>query len=267
MSNLFIVPHDFTSVGDTALEYALFLAKPKKTNIELLHIVSDKSKGQAAYVKLQSIIEKLNLSEQDIQVTPLVKVGSIFDDIGKIAEEKEVGFIIMGTHGAKGMQKVFGSYAIKVVTSTSVPFLVVQESTRLNKIDKIVVPLDESKESLQIINHAASIARLFDAEVHIVAEKQRDPRLLQQVKIRISLVNKEYQEKGVKSEVHYLDGSKSYAKKIMTFAKSIDADMVALAYYSSSLFSFDSHAQVLLTNDENLPCLIVNSKLLSKLYY
>jgi nucleotide-binding universal stress UspA family protein len=267
MSNLFIVPHDFTSVGDAALQYALFLAKPKSTTIELLHIVSDKSKGKEAYAKLQSIIEKLDLPSPDIQVNPLVKVGSIFDDIGKIAEEKDAGFIIMGTHGAKGMQKVFGSYAIKVVTSTSVPFLVVQESIRQNKIDKIVVPLDESKESLQIINHAASIARLFDAEVHIVAEKQRDPRLLQQVKIRISLVNKEYQEKGVKSEVHYLDGSKSYTKKIMNFAKSIDADMIALAYYSSSLFSFDSHAQVLMTNDENLPCLIVNSKLLSKLYY
>jgi len=266
MSNIFIVPHDFTSVGDSALSYALFLAKPKSTSIELLHIVSDKTKGQAAYIKLQAIIDKLDLSSS-IEVKPLVKVGNIFDDIGKIAEEKEAAFIIMGTHGAKGMQKVFGSYAIKVVTSTSVPFLVVQESTRENKIDKIVVPLDESKESLQIINHAASIARLFDAEVHIVAEKQRDPRLVQQVKIRISLVNKEYQEKGVKSEVHYLEGSKSYAKKIMSFAKSIDADMVALAYYSSSLFSFDNHAQVLLTNDENLPCLIVNSKLLSKLYY
>lgn len=267
MSNLFIVPHDFTSVGDAALKYALFLAGPKNTHIELLHIVSDKSKGKAAYTKLQSIIEKLDLSSTEIEVRPLVKVGSIFDDIGKIAEEKEAGFIIMGTHGAKGMQKVFGSYAIKVVTSTSVPFLVVQESVRENKIQKIVVPLDETKESLQIINHAASIARIFDAEVHIVAEKMRDPRLVQQIKIRISLVNKEYQEKGVKSEVHYLEGSKSYAKKIMTFSKSIDADIIALAYYSSSLFSFDSHAQVLLTNDDNLPCLIVNAKLLSKLYY
>lgn len=267
MSNLFIVPHDFTSVGDAALEYALLLAKPKGTHIELLHIVSNKSKGQAAYYKLLAIIEKIDLSGTDIKVTPLVKVGNIFEDIGKIAEDKQAGFIIMGTHGAKGMQKVFGSYAIKVVTSTSVPFLVVQESIRPNKIEKIVVPLDETKESLQIINHAASIARIFDAEVHIVAEKQKDPRLAQQVKIRISLVNKEYQEKGVKSEIHYLEGSKAYSKKIMSFSKSIDADMVALAYYSSSLFAFDNHAQFLITNEENLPCLIVNSKLLSKLYY
>lgn len=267
MSNLFIVPHDLTSVGDKALNYALFLAKPKSTTIELLHIVNDKSKVKEGYAQLESIIEKIDLTSSDIQVNALVQVGSIFDDIGKIAEEKNAALIVMGTHGAKGMQKVFGSYAIKVVTSTVVPFLIVQESVSQNKMCKIVVPLDESKESLQIIKHAVNMARLCDSEVHIVAEKQRDPRLLQQVKIRISLVSKECQDKGVQSEVHFLEGSKSYSKKIMNFAKNIDADMIALAYYSSSLFSTNNHAQALITNDENLPCLIVNSKLLSKLYY
>lgn len=267
MSNLFIVPHDLTSVGDKALQYALFLAKPKSTTIELLHIVSDNTKIEEANSQLQSIIEKLNFPASDIEVSAHVKVGSIFDDIGKIAEEKNASLIIMGTHGAKGMQKLFGSYAIKVVTSTIVPFLVVQDSVLQNKMNKIIVPLDETKESLQIIKHVVNIARLFDSEVHIVAEKQRDPRLLQQVKIRISLVKKECQDKGVQPEVHFLEGSKSYSKKILNFAKKNEADLIALAYYSSSIFSLNNHVQSLLTNDENLPCLIVNSKLLSKLYY
>jgi nucleotide-binding universal stress UspA family protein len=265
MSNLFIVPHDFTNVGDAALKHAIFMALPRQTEIEVLHIVSDKSKGAAAYTKLQDIIVKTDT--QGLDVRPLVKVGSIFDDIGKIAEEKEAKMIIMGTHGATGMQKLFGSYAIKVVTSTSVPFLVVQASDPRHQIKRIVVPLDETKESLQIINHVGDIARLFDADVHILAEKQRDPRLAQQLKIRISLVNKEYTEKQVRCEVHILEGSKAYYKKIVEFADKNDADLIALAYYSSSIFSFDNHAQALLTNEKNLPCLIVNAKLLSKLYY
>lgn len=268
MANLFIVPHDFTSVGDAALRHALFLAKPRKTDISLLHIVSDKSKGKAAHEKLQKIIDNLDLEVGDVSVKPLVKVGSIFDDIGKIAEEREAKLIIMGTHGAKGMQKVFGSYAIKVVTSTSVPFLVVQDFESNKKIENIVVPIDLSKESLQVIGIAGDIARMYNSKVWVIGEKQSDPRLAQQIKIRISIVKKEFLEKELNSEISIIDGSKSFSHKVLEFAKGKNADLIAMAYYTSSLFpQFDGYAQSLLTNKEQIPCLIVNSKLLSKLYY
>lgn len=268
MANLFIVPHDFTSVGDAALKQALFIAKPRKTKIELLHIVSSKDKRAQAHEKLKSIISNLDLGVGDVEIKPLVKEGSIFDDIGKIAEDKEARLIIMGTHGAKGMQKLFGSYAIKVVTSTSTPFLVVQESEPFKKIRTIVVPINLTKESLQIINVARDIALLFDSKIHLLGEKQSDARLAQQIKVRISLVKKEFQEKNVKSEIHVLEGSKSYQKKIMAFAKEKNADLIATAYHSSSLLpNLDAFTQSLITNEEDIPCLIVNAKLLSKLYY
>lgn len=267
-ANLFIVPHDFTSVGDAALKYALYLAKPRKTSIELLHIVSNKSNKPAALKKLNDIIGNLDLGVGDVNVKAVVREGNIFDDIGKIAEKKEARMIVMGTHGATGMQKLFGSYAIKVVTSTSVPFLVVQEGVPHRDINNLVVPIDVSKESLQIINVAGEIARTFDSKIHVICEAQKDPRLSQQMKIRISLVKKEYQEKDVKSSIEMIKGSKSFQHKVIKYAKSVDADMIAVAYHSSSLFkAFDSYAQKLITNDENIPCLIVNSKLLSKLYY
>jgi nucleotide-binding universal stress UspA family protein len=267
-SNLFIVPHDFTTVGDTALNYALYLAKPRNTSIELLHIVNHKDHASTAFSKLNEIIDNLNLSVGDVTVKAIVEVGNIFDDIGKIAENKGARMIVMGTHGAKGMQKLFGSYAIKVVTSTSVPFLVVQEGVEHKEIKNLVVPIDVSKESLQVINVAADIARTFGSHVYVVSENQKDQRLSQQMKIRISLVKKEYQEKNIDSSIELTTGSKSYCTKVINFAKSVDADMIAFAYHSSSLFAaFDTYAQKLITNEENIPCLIVNSKLLSKLYY
>merc|ERR1711991_9537 len=56
--------------------------------------------------KLNSIIGNLDLGVGDVDVKAVVKVGNIFDDIGKIAEDKEARMIVMGTHGAKGMQKL-----------------------------------------------------------------------------------------------------------------------------------------------------------------
>src|SRR5690554_1210273 len=99
-ANLFIVPHDFTSVGDAALKYAMFLAKPRKTAIILLHIVSNKTKAKPALEKLEKIISNLDLNVGDGAVEAKVVEGNIFDDISKIAEESDARLIIMGTHGA-----------------------------------------------------------------------------------------------------------------------------------------------------------------------
>jgi hypothetical protein len=52
----------------------------------------------------------------------------------------------MGTHGAHGWQHITGSHALKVVTNSTTPFVIVQEA-RINKsgYDDIVVPLDLHK--------------------------------------------------------------------------------------------------------------------------
>lgn len=267
-ANLFIVPHDFTSVGDAALKYALFLAKPRKTSIMLLHIVSSKSKSKAALEKLEQIIGNLDLDVGDGTVEAKVIEGNIFEDISKIAEDNDARVIIMGTHGAVGMQKLFGSYAMKVVVNSSVPFLVVQDGVDHGTLNNIVVPITTSKESLQIINIAGEIAKTFDSSIHVIAEKQSDQRLAQQLKIRISLVQNQFEEKGVDANIEIIKSKKSFQKTVVEYAKHNNCDLIAVAHYSDSIFAqFEKYTQDLITNDENIPCLVVNAKLLSKLYY
>lgn len=269
MANLIIVPHDLTSIGDAALHYANFIAKHRGAEVHVLHIISDKKKSNAVLNELNKVIDNYkNKEKTTVTFKTLVQVGNIFEGIGAIAEELEARLVVMGTHGIKGMQRLFGSHAIKVVTSATVPFLIVQDTHPPEKISNIIMPINLTKESLQILNPTAEVARSFGAKVHILAEKQTDPRLSQQIKVRISLVKKEYQEKNVDSEVHMLKSSGSFYKKIRIFAREKNAELIAMAYHSSSLFpQFDGFTQSLLTNDEKIPCLIVNSKLLSKLYY
>jgi len=269
MANLFLVPHDFTAVGDAAFEHALFLATPIKARVKLIHIVSDKKKTHEALSKLEIVKDSFKDKNPDsLELEVMVKVGSIFDDIGKIADEENAHMVIMGTHGPKGMQKVFGSHAMKVVTSTSVPFLIVQEGVIPKKIENIIVPIDTSKESLQVISVASYISSIFDSKIFIVAEKESDLRLSQQLKIRISLVKKEYQEKNINSEVVFLEKGKPFQKKIREFALENNVQLIAFAYHSSSLLpQFDGYAQSLISNNEQIPCIMVNAKLLSKLYY
>lgn len=265
--NVYLVPHDFTSVGETALNYALHMGKNVKANIILLHLTSSKSDIPKANIKMDQVIEKANVPD-GVEIFKIVKEGSIFEDIGKISAKEGAQLIIMGTHGATGLQKLFGSNAMKVITSADAPFLIVQKDTPLIPIKNIIVPIDLTKESLQIVNIAGDMAGIFDATVHVVGEKQNDELLSQQMKNRILIVKNQYDERSIPCNVQLMERSGAYTKKIITYTKEKEIDMIAIAYHSESLLpQFDSFAQTLITNETRLPCIIINSKPASALYF
>ena len=265
--NLYIVPYDFTPISEKALEYALFLGKKVHTEIRLLHLAADKAKGMAVLSKMDELKSKIEVPF-GTEITTQVKVGDIFVDIGKIAKDEKAQLIIMGTHGLRGMQKLFGSHAMKVITSAECPFLIVQKNTEIKDINNIAVPIDLTKESLQIVNIAGDLANIFGAEIHVLAEKQTDAILNTRIQNRISIVDKQYEERGVKSSVNFVKKRGAYGKKIYVYTKEKNIDLIAIAYHSESLFpQFDSFAQRLITNKLGIPVMVVNSKLASALYF
>jgi nucleotide-binding universal stress UspA family protein len=133
--NIYLVLHDFTPVGDAALDYAMSISSNLSAEIKLVNLVSDKKDVAGSKAKLDAIISKVqNLNGNSI--TSLARVGSIFEDIAVIVKEEKANLIVMGTHGAKGFQKIFGSYAMKVVKSSDVPFFVIQKETKPKNIKK-----------------------------------------------------------------------------------------------------------------------------------
>lgn len=265
--NFYIVPHDFTAVGDAALKYAINLGKKVKTEIQLVHIVAEKTKLISAKQNLEKIANSCE-KNPTVEITTKVVLGNIFEDIGKLAKKEGAQLIIMGTHGITGMQKIFGSNIIKVVTSSEIPFLVVQKTTEIKEVKRIIVPIDMTKESLQITNLAGDLSNIFGAEIHVVAEKETDEMLARKLANRISLVKDQYEERNIKATVNLIDSSGSYQKKVIDYTKKNQGDFIALAYHSESLLPmFDTFAQNLVVNELNLPCLIINSKSASKLYF
>ena len=265
--NVYLVPHDFSAVGDAALQYALFLGKRVNTEIILLHLASSKGEAIKASMKIDDLISKTDAPAQ-VSFRKVVREGNIFEDIGKIAKREEAQLIIMGTHGATGMQKLFGSNAMKVVTSADIPFLIVQKDTPLVEPKNIVVPIDLTKESLQIVNNAGDMANIFNAEVHVLGEKQSNEVAGQQMKNRILIVKNQYDERSIPCKIELVETSGSYPKKIMDYVKRNEIGMIAIAYHSESLLpQFDTFAQSLITNDQKLPCMVLNSKPASALYF
>lgn len=265
--NIYLVLHDFTPVGDAALKYAVALSSNLTNEIKLVNLVADKKEVDASASKLNEIISQIKPGP-NTEITSLVRVGSIFDDVAKIVKEEKANLIIMGTHGSKGFQKIFGSYAMKVITSSDIPFFVIQQETEAKPVKRILVPIDLEKESLQIVHIAGDLAKMYDAEIYLVAEKHDDVLLSQRIKNRILIVRKQYEERNIKCTIELIKGSGSYATKIMSFSMEQNIDLIAFAYHTSSLLpQFDTFAQSLIMNKELLPCVIVNSKLSSSISY
>jgi nucleotide-binding universal stress UspA family protein len=264
----YIVTHDFTSVAEAAAKHAVELARQTKAKVMLLHIVKSDSEKAEALKKLEAEKAKLNLSATDPIVGVRVVAGSIFTDIAKVAKEENASFIMMGTHGAKGMQKVFGSFAIKVITSTDIPFIVVQDKVPADKIRTIVFPVDLTFESLQILNFAAMIAAEFDSEIHLVAVHETDRDLARKISNHIEVVKKQLNKKQVKFSIHLLEKSGNFQNMVINYAKEKNAEMIAMAYHSERLLpQFDPFAQTLITNDLKLPVMILNAKESGNLYF
>lgn len=266
-NNVYIVPFDFTSVTQKGLDYAIDLAKKVGAEIKLLHVANDKNELVNKKNELEKVIKEYG-SIENVTLSSLISLGDIYSEIGKMAKKFSAQLVIMGTHGMRGFQKIAGSHAMKVVTNCECPLLIVQKSTDIKPINEIVLPIDLTKESLQVVNLAGDMAHIFNAKVQVIAEKQSDEMLSTRLKNRVGIISKQYEERGVNSAINYVPKSGGFGKNIMQFVKSNEVGMIALSYHTESLLpQFDTFAQNLITNKHSLPVLIINSKLASALYF
>ena len=255
-----LVPTDFTSVAETALNHAIKIASIMEGEIVLLHVVDRDSKIDEAREKIDPIAEKVG-KEQNIPTVGKVVSGNIFDDIDKVADYEGARLIIMGTHGRRGLQHVTGSYAMKVVTSSTIPFIIVQDRVLPENYKNIVFPIDFKAETKQKISITASMAEKLGAKVHIFADADEDKFDAQKISNNVAYTKKFFAKAGIDYVVEKADPKGGdFVKQIIRYSASINADFIAvlnLNYRSINAFLKHSEEE-LITNDPQIPVLMVN---------
>ena len=236
MKKKLIVPYDFTEVADNAIHHALVTGKVVNAEVHILHVVSKQDQIKEAKEKLEAAAETARKSSfaPDVDVVNHVRVGNIFDDIADFAVEIGAELIFMGTHGATGWQHITGSHALKVVTSSPAPFVIVQ-GTDINEsgYDDIVVPLDLHKETKQKLTLVANIAQYFDSRVHVIIPDESDEFLKHTVKANIVFANKFFNERGIEVTTTLADSS-GFDKEVVKHAVKVDADLIAIMNLQST---------------------------------
>lgn len=254
-----LVPYDFTAVTRTALDHAMALARLADAKIVLLHIVEEEEQRADAERNFNGLV-KLMPAEDRARLSTQVEVGDIFKDITREATEGDFQLVLMGTHGERGFQRLFGSNAIKIITSGHLPFIVTQTQGPPESIERIVMPVDLTKESLQIVNFAARAAKRFDAEIDIVYEKETDEWLVKKMRINVTQVKNYLDQKKVRHRVVGLPGEDSFEEEVINYGEQNGADLFAIAHFSDSFIpQFDRFSQEMITNKLQVPVLIQNA--------
>jgi nucleotide-binding universal stress UspA family protein len=254
----FIVPHDFTPVADNALNHAMATAKIVNARIFLLHVVSKEKSIKDAEQKLNDLITKI---DSTLEIIPIVRLGNIFDDIGDFAAEHHADLIFMGTHGQHGWQHITGSHALKVITHSTIPFIVVQEKgIKESGYDDIVVPLDLNKETKQKLAYVANIALYFKSRVHLITPDESDEFLRNQVVANIQFAQRFFKERKIEVTTTLAPPS-GFDKEVVKHAIQVDADLIAIMNLNkNNLLGVitANYEQYVITNDAQIPTLIVN---------
>jgi len=257
-----IVPWDFTPVAENAFIHAVRFSKSKNSEILLLHIVADDKDAEEKEKSLAEACEKL---EKDHGKKPgyVVQTGSIFHAIGEVATERKAEMIIMGTHGLKGSQKLFGSKALKVVVSSKIPFLVVQEKPRKEKMESILLPIDFKSGNKEKANWIYYMARNFDVKFTIIKGRAKDKGFKRKLLSNMKYIETFLKTHNVDYELVTAAGKASFKEEIVAYAKENDYDMImimATRDIKLTDYLFGAPEQYVISNEYNIPVMCVNPR-------
>ncbi len=260
-----VVPWDFTPVADNALAHAVRISGIVKNEIALLHIIEAGRKPQEEKEKkvmLQKIADD-TFRKYNIPVSWFVVKGSIFSSIAEFVNEKDATLVIMGTHGIKGMQKLTGSWALKVIIKSKVPFIVIQDPPHgQGKFNNIVFPVDFRKENKEKIKMAIYMGKYFDSKIHILVTTSADKTLIKKTKINLAFAVKYFIQNNIEYEVHEIPKGKS-AERTIEFAQKIDADLILIITTKNITladYALGAAEQHIIANSSRIPVCCVNPK-------
>ncbi len=257
-----IVPSDFSSTSDVAVNYACEISKTLNSEVHILHILKEGADETQAVVQLDQQIAKSKLAS-GVTAKALIRHGNILDEIPKITEETKAELVVMGTHGLRGFQFVTGSHALRVISESKSPFIVVQEqTTRTAAIKRILVPFDLHKETKQKIKIAGDIAEKYNAEVHIICPKESDEFLNNQMKRNMSYAEGYFNERGIACKTKITDeGSSGFVKEIIKYAQYAEIDLICILNFAGErlIHAFGTDAeQKIITNEAGIPAMVIN---------
>jgi len=256
-----VVPIDFTPVTENAIRYAIGLTDVLGVNnITLFHVTASEKETAEATEKLNLLIEKYK-AQTSATLASVLKPGNIFDEIGKTAAELEASLIVMATHGIKGMQRIIGSRAMKVITNSETPYIVIQQKP-YEPVKKILIPIDFTREVKQLLPMLQTLNEKFKAKLVLIAQEAKDDFIQKKIDNNLSYFKSYLNDNNIDFEEAGTYSSSKY-KETLQYAKATGVDLIVTTIdpetnLTDYIMGVDE--QKIVANELQLPVLCVNTK-------
>lgn len=264
--NTLLVTWDNTEMSENALLHALRIARQVENEIRLVHVV-DHSDGDAPIGKIQEDFRKQveeRSRKYDFDLQGVVLSGSIYKEIASYANDSDALMVIMGTHGMKGLQKITGSKALRVIVGSTVPFLVIQDKPDSGeRFDSIVFPIDFKAENKEKLQWAIYLGKYFDSKVYLFKAPVKDKGLLKKVNVNLTFAVKFLIQNNLDYEIHTAKRSSSLARETIGFARDKNADLILITTtknISIADYMLGAAEQQIIVNTSKIPVMCVNPR-------
>lgn len=265
MNNIVLVPTDFTEVGDNAINQAAEAAKFLNYKVVVLHVIDRNTKAQlkkdsldekSIEKKLAEIVEEIK-SKYSIEAEGIAHEGSIFTTISEIAKDIGANLLYLGTHGKVGIQHLTGSYALKVVTSSPAPVIVMQKRTFDEGYGHIVLPITSDSGPWEKTKWAAHIAKQFKSEIHIYQMNG------EHIDEAVKQITEFFGKNDVSYTIRVAQKNTNFAKQVVDYATANNADLIMIMTdpdQSFKRFILGSWDEQIIFNGSQIPVMCINPR-------
>lgn len=269
-----LVPTDFSDCARAAEDFGLELAKNANTEIHFLHLLTtpiDWTKISLEKEKLfPEIKAKIGFAKNElnklskraeklgIKVEQFLVLNKQSEEIDEHIKHHKHDFIVMGSHGARGIKELLGSNTQKVVRHSPVPVLVVKQKPKKFEIKNIVFASTFQEDVHKPFHKIIEFADLLKAKIHLLnvnmpflfketdeaeANMQAFLKKCPKGTCSINIYNALNEERGIQK-----------------FAKSINADVIAMTTHGKTGFMKMISPSITesLVNHSDIPVLSVN---------
>ena len=172
-----------------------------------------------------------------LPVETVLKIGKPAKEILKAADSFDVDLIAMSTHTYVDekytKRNAIGSNTNHVVRESKVPVFTFNSNVHLNKIKKILLPLDLTVETKQKVTHAIRLAKSINASIAIVSVL--DSLKLGDIKVelnqQLAQVKEFIEDENILCTAALTEsksGPKSVATTILNYSEKIEADLIMI---------------------------------------
>lgn len=278
MKNI-LVPTDFSSLSEYALEFAIQLAKPMNAQVQVIHLeeiplgdlslhlsgeaggstISNDSLFNAQLFRSnkQKLIRIRREYNEEVTVNAFQYGGGFLKGIKHYLDENNVDLVVIGTTGQESIQEFFsGNHTEQLIENIKVPVISLQDQ-QFHPIEDIVLGLDieDEKYTRKAFDKVKVICEALGSTLHIidVTNSKEDEQMME-------MLNKIAKIAGLTNYLVDVIEDKDSKSALLDYAEGTDAGMiVVLSEAKGGLNRFFQHSfAASLTKKSTIPVLTVN---------